>query len=68
MALKETYLSNLKQAAGGMPIYVMRNRGHNNLSPSEDLLKDFKKREAKLKKAAFSPIEAHNQAWMISDN
>ena len=54
MTLLETYVSNLKNTPKKNRVFVMRRRGHDNLAPSEKLFKDFKGREAKLKKQGLA--------------
>ena len=63
MALKETYVSNLARVPPRIRIFVMRHRGLDALAPPEDLFREFKDREAALKKSGVDPVDAHNQAW-----
>lgn len=67
MALLETYVADLKNIPKENRIFVMRHRGHDNLAPPEELFKDFKAREAELKKEKMDPVEAHNQAYVDID-
>lgn len=64
MALRETYVSNLRSVPkGATRIFVMRHRGNDELAPAEELFKEFKAREAALKKRGLGPAEAHNRAF-----
>ncbi|MFH1022176.1 MAG: hypothetical protein V1809_02175 [Planctomycetota bacterium] len=63
MVLSESYVAYLENIPKKNRIFVMRNRGHNNLAPSVELLHAFKQKEFALKQAGMSGIEAHNAAW-----